>query len=113
MQQDLLTIVVVGSFMAQDKVYLQVLRISGTEREKRDANKVLRVLQRGKHWILVTLLISNVITNETLPIVLDRSLRGGWPAILTSTVLVLLFGEIVPQSVCATYGLRIGAQTST
>lgn len=38
--------------------------------------------------MLVTLLLSNVITNETLPIVLDRSLGGGWPAILGSTVLI-------------------------
>jgi CBS domain containing-hemolysin-like protein len=105
--------IVIYSFMGQDKVYLQVLRISGTEREKRDASKVLRVLRHGKHWILVTLLVSNVITNETLPIVLDHWLSSGWPAILTSTILVLLFGEIIPQSVCAKYGLRIGANTST
>lgn len=38
--------------------------------------------------MLVTLLLSNVITNETLPIVLDRSLGGGWPAVLGSTVLI-------------------------
>lgn len=38
--------------------------------------------------MLVTLLLSNVITNETLPIVLDRSLGGGWPAVLSSTVLI-------------------------
>ena len=28
------------------------------------------------------------MTNETLPIVLDRSLGGGWPAVLGSTVLI-------------------------
>ena len=38
--------------------------------------------------MLVTLLLGNVITNETLPIVLDRSLGGGWPAVLGSTVLI-------------------------
>lgn len=49
---------------------------------------MLKLLKRGKHWVLVTLLLSNVITNETLPIVLDRSLGGGWPAVLGSTVLI-------------------------
>ena len=49
---------------------------------------MLRLLERGKHWVLVTLLLGNVITNETLPIVLDRSLGGGWPAVLGSTVLI-------------------------
>lgn len=69
-------------------MYLQVIRQSGEGSEKRHADKVLRLLQRGKHWVLVTLLLSNVITNETLPIVLDRSLGGGWPAVLGSTVLI-------------------------
>lgn len=61
---------------------------SGEESEKKYAAAVLKLLKRGKHWVLVTLLLSNVITNETLPIVLDRSLGGGWPAIVGSTVLI-------------------------
>ena len=70
---------------------------------------MLKLLKRGKHWVLVTLLLGNVITNETLPIVLDRSLGGGWPAVLGSTVLIVIFGEIIPQSVCVRYGLPIGS----
>lgn len=50
-----------------------------------------------------------MITNETLPIVLDRTLGGGWPAVLGSTALIVVFGEIVPQSICVRYGLPIGA----
>lgn len=61
---------------------------SGEASEKKHAAKVLNLLKKGKHWVLVTLLLSNVITNETLPIVLDRSLGGGWPAVLGSTVLI-------------------------
>lgn len=72
----------------------------------------MRLLKKGKHWVLVTLLLSNVITNETLPIVLDRSLGGGWPAVLGSTVLIVIFGEIVPQSICVRYGLPIGSWMS-
>lgn len=90
-------------------MYLRVIKESGEGREKRNAAKVLGLLERGKHWVLVTLLLSNVITNETLPIVLDRSLGGGWPAVLGSTVLIVIFGEIVPQSICVRYGLPIGA----
>jgi len=72
----------------KDEIYLQVIKTSGEGAEKRHAARVLRLLKRGKHWVLVTLLLSNVITNETLPIVLDRSLGGGWPAVLGSTVLI-------------------------
>lgn len=74
--------------MGQDEIYLQVIEQSGDKNERKNAAKVLRLLKRGKHWVLVTLLLSNVITNETLPIVLDRSLGGGWPAVMTSTVLI-------------------------
>lgn len=81
--------------MGQDEVYLQVIASSGEGRERHHARRVLNLLQRGKHWVLVTLLLSNVITNETLPIVLDRSLGGGWPAVVSSTILI---GENAPVS---------------
>ncbi|KAI9874180.1 MAG: cell agglutination protein Mam3, partial [Watsoniomyces obsoletus] len=74
--------------MGQDEMYLKVIKESGEGAEKRHARKVLHLLEKGKHWVLVTLLLSNVITNETLPIVLDRSLGGGWPAVLGSTILI-------------------------
>lgn len=99
------------AFMGQDETYLQVLRLSSEDAtDKKDAARVLRLLQKGKHWVLVTLLLSNTITNETLPIMLDRSIGGGWPAVLSSTALIVIFGEIVPQSVCVRYGLSIGAR---
>ncbi|KAL7268822.1 cell agglutination protein Mam3 [Rhizina undulata] len=95
--------------MGQDEIHLQVIEQSGEGTEKQHATKVLSLLKRGKHWVLVTLLLSNVITNETLPIVLDKSLGGGWQAVLASTALIVIFGEIIPQSVCVRYGLTIGA----
>ncbi|THX61431.1 DUF21-domain-containing protein [Aureobasidium pullulans] len=100
------------ALMGQDEIYLQVIATSGEGSEKKSAAKVLRLLKKGKHWVLVTLLLSNVITNETLPIVLDRSLGGGWPAVLSSTVLIVIFGEVVPQSICVRFGLPIGAAMS-
>ncbi|SCU96396.1 LAFA_0G06106g1_1 [Lachancea sp. 'fantastica'] len=95
--------------MGQDEVYLKVISTSGTANEQKCALRVLKLISKGKHWVLVTLLLSNVITNETLPIVLDRCLGGGWQAVVSSTVLIVIFGEIIPQSVCVRYGLEIGA----
>lgn len=95
--------------MGQDEVYLKVISTSGEPMEQKNAKKVLKLIDRGKHWVLVTLLLSNVITNETLPIVLDRCLGGGWPAVVSSTVAIVIFGEVIPQSVCVRYGLQIGA----
>jgi len=84
-------IAVFARLMGQDGVYLQVIATSGEGKEQRHAQKVYTLLKKGKHWVLVTLLLSNVIVNETLPIVLDRSLGGGWPAVLGSTVLIGMY----------------------
>lgn len=91
------------ALMGQDETYLQVIATSGEGSEKRHAKRVLGLLSKGKHWVLVTLLLSNVITNETLPIVLDRSLGGGWPAVVSSTVLIgkwLIIGRNVDRWQC-------------
>ncbi|SCZ89656.1 BZ3500_MvSof-1268-A1-R1_Chr9g10528 [Microbotryum saponariae] len=95
--------------LSQDSVNLQVLSTAGEEQERKDAAKVLKLLERGKHWVLVVLLLSNVIVNESLPIFLDSVIGGGVGAVVISTGLIVIFGEIIPQAVCARYGLRIGA----
>ncbi|KAL1976209.1 hypothetical protein VTN31DRAFT_2491 [Thermomyces dupontii] len=95
--------------MGQDEIHLRVLSSSGEPAERKNAAAVLKLLHKGKHWVLVTLLLSNVITNETLPIILDRSFGGGWMAVVGSTALIVIFGEVVPQSICVRYGLPIGA----
>lgn len=79
--------------MGQDETNLHVLIESGTPSERKNAKKVLALLERGKHWVLVTLLLSNVVINETLPIILDGVLGGGWQAVVISTALIVIFGE--------------------
>lgn len=87
--------------MGQDQVQLQVIAGSGTRKDRENARKVLNVLQRGRHWVLVSLLLGNVLKNEALPILLDQDVKGGWFAVLASTILIVIFGEIIPQSLCA------------
>ncbi|PWN52724.1 DUF21-domain-containing protein, partial [Violaceomyces palustris] len=94
--------------MGLDMVNLQVMSTSGTEKERQHALKVIRLLEKGRHWVLVVLLLGNVIVNETLPVFLS-DFGGGLAAVLSSTLLIVIFGEIVPQSICARYGLAIGA----
>lgn len=74
--------------MGQDSIYLQVLSGDPAEAQSKNAKRVLKLLNRGKHWVLVTLLLSNVIVNESLPVVLDRTLGGGVAAVVGSTVLI-------------------------
>ncbi|KAK2061511.1 DUF21-domain-containing protein [Colletotrichum caudatum] len=100
------------ALMGQDSIYLQVLAGDPDETQSRNAKRVYDLLKKGKHWVLVTLLLSNVIVNESLPVVLDRCLGGGVEAVVGSTVLIVIFGEVVPQSVCVRYGLQIGGYMS-
>jgi CBS domain containing-hemolysin-like protein len=79
--------------MGLDQTNLHVLIESGSPSERKNAKEVLALLDRGKHWVLVTLLLSNVIVNETLPIILDGVLSGGWQAVVISTALIVIFGE--------------------
>ncbi|KAJ4967106.1 hypothetical protein NE237_018955 [Protea cynaroides] len=88
-------------------VDLEVLAKSGTPKDQKYAAKILPVV-RKQHLLLCTLLICNAAAMEALPIFLD-GLISAWGAILISVTLILLFGEIIPQSVCSRYGLAIGA----
>ncbi|EHA54425.1 hypothetical protein MGG_11236 [Pyricularia oryzae 70-15] len=100
------------ALMGQDSIYLQVISSDKDEPQHKNAKRVYKLLESGKHWVLVTLLLANVVVNESLPVVLDRCLGGGVAAIVGSTALIVIFGEVVPQSVCVRYGLQIGGYMS-
>ncbi|XP_021814488.1 DUF21 domain-containing protein At2g14520-like [Prunus avium] len=93
--------------MSMSLVDLEVLAKSGTPKDRNYAAKILPVVKK-QHLLLCTLLICNAAAMETLPIFLD-GLVTAWGAILISVTLILLFGEIIPQSICSRYGLAIGA----
>nr|XP_019006919.1 uncharacterized protein I203_00514 [Kwoniella mangroviensis CBS 8507]OCF70380.1 hypothetical protein I203_00514 [Kwoniella mangroviensis CBS 8507] len=97
------------ALMGSDDLNLRVLATSSSNpKERKAAAKVLKLLSRGRHWVLVVLLLSNVIVNESLPIFLDDVLGGGLYAVIVSTTMIVIFGEIIPQAVCVRYGLAIG-----
>ncbi|KAJ1514866.1 hypothetical protein HMI54_013324 [Coelomomyces lativittatus] len=94
--------------LSLDLTSLDVLVQSGDPNEKYYATLIKPIRKQG-HWLLVTLLLANVIVNETLPILTDTLWGGGWPAVMISTTLIVIFGEIIPQAICSRYGLAIGA----
>ncbi|KZT63556.1 DUF21-domain-containing protein [Daedalea quercina L-15889] len=96
-------------YMSLDETQLNVLSISGTATQKEYANKIKPIRKNG-HLLLVTLLLANMITNETLPVIADPVLGGGVQAVIVSTALVVIFAEIIPQSLCTRYGLFFGAK---
>ncbi|BFZ58638.1 hypothetical protein PYCC9005_005702 [Savitreella phatthalungensis] len=94
--------------MSLDETQLHVLAQSGTAEQKRHATKILPIRRKG-HLLLVSLLLMNVVVNETLPILSERLFSSGPVSIVLSTVMIVIFSEIIPQAVCSTHGLRIGA----
>ncbi|KAG8215827.1 hypothetical protein J3R82DRAFT_7769 [Butyriboletus roseoflavus] len=96
-------------YMSLDETQLNVLSISGTPQQKQYAAKIKPIRENG-HLLLVTLLLANMIVNETLPIISDPILGGGAQSVVVSTVLIVIFSEIIPQSLCTRHGLYLGAK---
>jgi len=95
------------ALMSMDAVELEVLRRSGSPRQRRAAAAVAPVVA-DEHWLLVTLLAVNAACMEALPLVLDRVVDPA-TAVALSVTAVLLFGEIAPQALCSRHGLRVAA----
>ncbi|WRT69876.1 uncharacterized protein IL334_006867 [Kwoniella shivajii] len=95
-------------YFSVDPTQLQVLSISGTPKQQEYARKILPV-RKDSHLLLTTLILGNMIVNEALPVVMDTVIGGGIYAVIASTALVVIFAEIIPQSICSRYGLLVGA----
>ncbi|KAJ4467227.1 hypothetical protein J3R30DRAFT_3216216, partial [Lentinula aciculospora] len=106
--------------MGLDELHLRVLAASSDNPiEKQNAKKVLKLMSKGRHWVLVVLLLGNVIVNESLPIFLDGALGGGIAAVVISTTAIGVFASysanssfslIIPQAASVRFGLSIGAK---
>ncbi|KAJ7651764.1 hypothetical protein B0H17DRAFT_1215225 [Mycena rosella] len=87
--------------MGLAELHLRVLATSSADPiEQKNAKKVLALMQKGRHWVLVVLLLGSVIINESLPIFLDSAIGGGFAAVALSTTAIAL---------SVRYGLSIGA----
>ncbi|KAI3611397.1 hypothetical protein WG66_002043 [Moniliophthora roreri] len=123
--------------MGLDQLHLRVLaESSSSPRQRRNAQKVLQLMKKGRHWVL---LLSNVRSMPTLLPISKSCLfncllqvGGGVAAIAISTTAIVIFGcvpvtsitpdsvanfpicvisyrEIIPQAISVRYGLAIGA----
>ncbi|XP_042422118.1 DUF21 domain-containing protein At4g14240-like isoform X2 [Zingiber officinale] len=93
--------------MSLGLVDLEILQRSGTLTEKKQAAKIIPVVQK-QHQLLVTLLLCNAASMEALPIYLDKIFHP-FVAVVLSVTFVLAFGEVIPQAICSRYGLAVGA----
>lgn len=96
--------------MSLDKTELKIIEQSGSKSEKRYARIIRPVREKG-NFLLCTLLLGNVLVNNTLTILMDDLTGSGVFAIISATVGIVVFGEIVPQAICSRHGLAVGART--
>nr|pir hypothetical protein Y116A8B.3 - Caenorhabditis elegans [Caenorhabditis elegans] len=77
---------------------LELVIKSGAIKEQKCAAKILPVRKKG-NLLLCSLLLGNVIVNSAISILMGE-LTTGIYALIGSTMGIVIFGEILPQSIC-------------
>lgn len=72
-----------------------------------EAIKIVPIREQGNQ-LLTTLLLGNVAVNAVLSVFLS-SIASGVIAAFSATVLIFLFGEIIPQAVLSRHAMKVGA----
>jgi len=86
---------------------LELIMSSGSPHEAKHAKQIYPIRRRG-NLLLCTLLLGNTLTNVLISIISASFLSAGFGAIV-ATLLIVLFGEILPQAICQRHALRVGA----
>jgi len=97
--------------MSLDQTELKIVQNTGTDREKGYATAIMPIRAMG-NFLLCSILLGNVLVNNTMTILLDVLTGGGGTiAVICSTLGIVVFGEIIPQAICSRHGLAVGAKT--
>ena len=93
--------------MGLDKTGLEIVMEGDDPRYRECARRIYPLRERG-NLLLCTLLLGNVCVNSLLSI-LTADKFGGMIGLVSSTFLIVIFGEIVPQASCQRYSLEVGS----
>ncbi|GET87720.1 hypothetical protein, conserved [Leishmania tarentolae] len=99
--------------LGMDTIYLEIIADAGQEPDRTYARKILPVRMLG-HQLLATLLVGNMLT-LVLTSQLVAAIVGGSELVnfLLGTLVVLIFGEILPMSFCNKQNNALWAGTKT
>eukprot|EP01012_Entosiphon_sulcatum_P019867 TRINITY_DN24830_c0_g1_i1.p1 TRINITY_DN24830_c0_g1~~TRINITY_DN24830_c0_g1_i1.p1 ORF type:complete len:542 (+),score=136.07 TRINITY_DN24830_c0_g1_i1:40-1665(+) len=91
-----------------DTFSLKVISTSGSPENRRYAQRIRPLREKGNH-LLCTLLLGNVVVNALLSILMAE-MTSGLLGLLVSTTLIVIFGEIIPQATCTRHALLLGSK---
>ncbi|SPJ10374.1 protein MAM3, putative [Plasmodium sp. DRC-Itaito] len=97
--------------MMLDTLQLNLLILVSEKNKKeinnaKNARKILP-LRNNTNEILVTFITANVMVNSAFSLLLSE-VTDGFTSFIISTLIITIFGEIIPQSICSKHGLAIG-----
>jgi metal transporter CNNM len=90
---------------------LEIIAEAGEPTDKAYAKAIMPVRARG-NLLLCTLVFGNVAVISSQSILMADLIGEGLSGFLVSTILTVIFGEIVPQALCSKYALYVGAKTT-
>ena len=96
--------------LSLDPKELQIIASVGLAKERKYATNIIPLRHYG-NFLLCSLVICNSAVNSGITKILDDLTDSQGYAVAISTAGVTLFGEILPQTICARYGLAIGSMT--
>lgn len=78
--------------MSPSRLFLKNKTLIGAfNRKQREYANKIKPIRKNGHLLLVTLLLANMIVNETLPVIADPVLGGGFQGVVVSTVLIVMY----------------------
>jgi len=93
--------------MSLDITGLEIV-MAGDDPDAARYAKTIYPLRKQGNLLLCTLLLGNVAVNSLMSI-FSAQMFDGTVGFLSSTFLIVIFGEIIPQALCSRYALRIGS----
>ncbi|TMW60406.1 hypothetical protein Poli38472_000448 [Pythium oligandrum] len=102
--------------MSLDLIGLEIVVAAGedkhaTLKEKHQGDAARRIIpvRRNGNLLLTTLLMGNVAVTSLTSIIM-ADMTSGLTGFFVSTILIVVFGEIVPQAICTKHALEIGGR---
>uniref|UniRef100_A0A1B6H289 CNNM transmembrane domain-containing protein n=1 Tax=Cuerna arida TaxID=1464854 RepID=A0A1B6H289_9HEMI len=95
--------------MSLDLKELHLLKNAGTIQERRYARKIIPVRRNG-NFLLCSILITSTMCNSVATVFIDNFVSD-YVTVVIVTIIIVLFCEILPQSICTYFPLVIGANT--